>query len=77
MNKIWRVISCIAAALIAVGVVLIGAGLLTGASLHRIAELVFGGETELEDWFRGGVDRALLFWTTLKDLAVHLAGQLF
>ncbi len=77
MNRIWRVISCIAAGLIVVGIVLIGAGLLTGASLHRITELVFGGQTELEDWFRSGVDRAVLFWTTLRDLAVQMVGKLF
>ena len=77
MNRIWRVVSCIAAALIAVGVVLLGAGLLTGASLHRIAALVFGGQTELEAWFTGGVERAVLFWTTLKDLAGQMIGQFF
>lgn len=43
MTKIWRVVIWIVLLLFALGLVLGGMGWLTGASLPRMAEMVFGG----------------------------------
>ena len=72
MSRIWRVVMFIVLALAAAGVVLIGAALLTGASVPRIIELVFGGQAELEAWFRDGVDRAYALWSGALELLRNL-----
>jgi len=46
MTRAWRVVLWIVLALLAAGIVLAGAGWLTGASLPRMAELLFGGVEE-------------------------------
>ena len=40
----------------------IGAAWVTGASIHRIVELVFGGQAELDAWLREGWQRAQTVW---------------
>ncbi len=72
MSRVWRIVMFIVLALIAAGVVLAGAALLTGASIPRIIELVFGGQAELEIWFRGGVDRACALWSGALELLRNL-----
>lgn len=47
MTKAWRIVFWIAAALFAAGLVLAGAGLLSGASTSRIVNEVFGSEAGL------------------------------
>ena len=43
MAKAWRIVGWIVLILLVAGIVLGGAGWLTGASLPRMIELVFGG----------------------------------
>ena len=42
MTKAWRIVGWIVLSLLVAGVVLAGAGWLTGASLPRIADMAFG-----------------------------------
>ena len=72
MSRIWRVVLFIVLALLATGVVLIGAGWLTGASVTRIVELVFGGPAELQTWLQSGLDRANALWTGAVDWVMGL-----
>ena len=62
MSKVWRFVLYLAAALVIAGVVLLGAAWVTGASIHRIVELVFGGQAELDAWLREGWQRAQTVW---------------
>ena len=48
MTKAWRVVLWIVLALLAAGIVLAGAGWLTGASPLRMAEQLFGGVDEVQ-----------------------------
>ncbi len=73
MNRIWHMVLYVVAALLVLGIVLGGAGLLTGASAFRIAELAFGGEEELEAWIRAGTEHARSLWAGVQALL----GQLF
>ena len=43
MNKVWKVVGIIILVLVVAGIVSGGIGLLTGASLDRMVENVFGG----------------------------------
>ena len=61
MGKAWRIVLYIAAGLLAVGIVLLGAAWLTGASIVRIEELVLGGKGGLNVWLQNGVDSVLAF----------------
>ncbi len=56
MSKMWRIVLYAAAALLGLGLVLLGAGWLTGGSVSRITELVFGGPEELRVWFHDGLN---------------------
>ena len=47
MTRSWRIVLWIAAALFAAGLVLAGAGLLSGASAGRIVNEVFGSKAGL------------------------------
>ena len=67
MNKIWRIVSAIALILVALGILLLGAAWLTGASVSRIVEMVFGGQAELDAWFHAGLDRAQALWTAALE----------
>ena len=58
MNKLWRTVMTIALILVAAGIVLLGAAWVTGASIPRIIEMVFGGRDELNAWLSAGLDRA-------------------
>ena len=48
MTKSWRIIFWLAAALLVVGLVLAGAGWLSGASTGRIVNEVFGSKAGLQ-----------------------------
>jgi len=67
MNRAWRLVLFLALALVVAGVVLLGAAWLTGASIPRIVELVFGGQAELEAWFGAVMDRAAALWTAVLE----------
>ena len=43
MIRYWKIIALAAVALFVAGVLFVGAGILTGASPDRIAELLYGG----------------------------------
>ncbi len=43
MNKVWKIVGIIMLVLVIAGIVSGGIGLLTGASLDRMVENVFGG----------------------------------
>ena len=72
MSKAWRIVLFIVLGLLAAGVVLAGAGWLTGASLVRIEELVLGGKGGLQTWLQTGVDRVLAFLTGLPERIVNI-----
>ena len=72
MGKAWRVVLYIVFGLIALGLVLLGAAWLTGASVPRIEELVFGARGGLSVWLQTGVDRVLAFLTDARDLVMSL-----
>lgn len=48
MSKIWKVVGIIILVLVVAGIVAGGIGLLTGASLDRMVENVFGGWEAVE-----------------------------
>ena len=57
MNKVWKVVGIIILVLVVAGIVSGGIGLLTGASLDRMVENVFGGWDVVNmvmDSFRSG-----------------------
>ncbi len=43
MSKVWKVVGIIMLVLVIAGIVIGGIGLLTGASLDRMVENIFGG----------------------------------
>ena len=51
MSKIWKVVAILALVLVVLGAVLIVAGLVTGASLERMAGSIFGGVDEAKALF--------------------------
>ena len=51
MTKIWKFVAILAIVLVALGAVLIVAGLVTGASLERMAGSIFGGIDEMKMLF--------------------------
>ena len=65
MSRIWRVVLFIVLALLATGVVLMGAAWLTGASPARIAELVFGGPEGLRAWWENTLRSVQAVWDAL------------
>lgn len=67
MNKLWRTVMTIALILVAAGIVLLGAAWVTGASIPRIIEMVFGGRDELNAWLSAGLDRARALWAGTLD----------
>lgn len=67
MSKIWRVVITVALGLIAAGLVLLGAALLTGASVERIAELTFGGQAEMRAAVQAVLDRAGAVWAGVLE----------
>ena len=63
MSRLWRTVLIIALVLAAIGVVLLGAARVTGASIPRIVEMIFGGRDGLNAWLSAGLDRARSLWT--------------
>ena len=43
MIRYWKIIFAVVAVLLLIGLLLVGAGLITGASPDRITELLYGG----------------------------------
>lgn len=72
MSRAWRVMTFIVLALLAAGIVLLGAAWLTGASPDRIVELVFDGREGLDAWLRAGLDSARSICARLLELARSL-----
>lgn len=68
MTRAWRVVLWIVMALLAAGIVLAGAGWLTGASLPRMAELLFGGVEEAGAAAGAVVSRAMELISALGKL---------
>ena len=73
MGKAWKAVITLAALLLVLGLVLVGAAWLTGASPLRIVELVFNGRTGLRSWWDASVQSALDLW----DNAVRFVTGLF
>ena len=67
MSKVWRFVLFLALALVVAGAVLLGVAWVTGASIPRIVELVFGGQAELEAWFEAVMDRVAALWTAALE----------
>lgn len=65
MTRAWKIVCWVAAALFVVGLVLIGAGLLSGASTHRILNEAFGGQDGFRTWLDG-------LWAQLRALPALL-----
>ena len=63
MAKAWRTVLLAVLVLLAAGVVLMGAAWLTGASVPRIVELVFGGQAGLDAWAQSALRRVQAIWT--------------
>ncbi len=59
MSNTWRIVLWIAGILLAAGIVLGGAGWLTGASLPRMADVLFGGMEEARAAAQAALDRGL------------------
>ena len=72
MGRSWRAVLYIVFGMIALGLVLLGAAWLTGASLPRIEELVLGGRGGLSVWLQTGIDRVLAFLAAARDLVMSL-----
>jgi hypothetical protein len=62
MAKAWRIVLIVVVFLAAAGAVLLGAAFLTGASVPRIVELVFGGQEGFELWQRTAAGTAQRSW---------------
>ena len=65
MTKAWRVVLWIALALLVAGVVLMGAGWLTGASLPRMADMVFGSADAAKSAAHDLLTRLAALWDGL------------
>lgn len=48
MSKAWKIVGTIVLALAIAGIISAGIGLITGASIDRMVELIFGGWETLE-----------------------------
>lgn len=68
MTRTWRIVLWIAAALFAAGVVLAGAGWLSGASTSRIINEVFGNKAGLLAEMDAVKARLLAMLKTLQGL---------
>ena len=67
MGKAWRVVLWLVGLLLVIGLVLLGAAWLTGASPARIVELVFNGRTGLKSWWEAYEQSAQAFWDSARD----------
>lgn len=65
MGKAWRIVLTVVISLMVIGLVLVGAAWITGASPERIVELVFGGREGLEAWWETAVQTAQNAWDSL------------
>ena len=72
MNRIWRIVLFLTLALVAMGIVLLGAGWLTGASVPRVIELVFGGEEALNASLTDLLNRWNSLWNDLTETLLNL-----
>ena len=72
MGKAWRIVLTVVIALLVIGVVLVGAAWITGASPARIVELVFGGREGLEAWLGTVKNTAQNAWDAFTAFLVNL-----
>ena len=72
MGKAWRVVLTVVIALFVIGLVLVGAAWITGASPERIVELVFGGREGLETWWQTANSTAQNAWDSLTAFLENL-----
>ena len=68
MAKVWRIVLWCALLLLASGVVLGGVGWLTGASLPRMADTVFGGMEEAKAAAHAAVEQGVEQLQSLTEL---------
>lgn len=68
MTKAWRTVGWIVLILLAAGIVLGGAGWLTGASPSRMIDMVFGGTDAARAAAQEALDRLLGIWNGVKAL---------
>lgn len=72
MGRIWRIVLTVVVFLVVAGLVLIGAAWLTGASLVRIEELVFGGTAGFEAWRQTALQTAQSLWDAVTGFFTNL-----
>ena len=65
MSRAWRIVGTIVLVLAVAGIVSAGIGLLTGASLDRMVENIFGGSEALE----------MVLDVLLRELGALLPGE--
>ena len=68
MAKAWRIVGWIVVILLAAGIVLGGAGWLTGASLPRMIDMVFGGGAAARSAAEGALEQIGGLWDSVKAL---------
>ncbi len=67
MTRAWKFVLVFVLLLFAAGVVLLGAAWLTGASLHRVIELVFDVRAGFDAWTATVLSRANTLWAGLIE----------
>ena len=72
MGKAWRIVLTVVIALLVIGLVLVGAAWITGASPARIVELVFGGREGLEAWWETSKSALQNIWDSLTAFLANL-----
>ena len=65
MSKLWKAVGVTALALFILGLVLCGAGWLTGASPARMAELIFGGTDAAVEAGKAAMTRLSDLWRSV------------
>ena len=68
MSKAWRIFLWAAGILLVAGIVLGGAGWLTGASLPRMADILFGGMDEARAAAQAALDRGVDVLRSVADI---------
>ena len=72
MGKAWRIVLTVVIALLVIGIVMVGAAWITGASPERIVELVFGGQEGLEAWWEAAKNTVQNTWDSLTAFIDNL-----
>ena len=77
MSKAWRIFLWAAGILLAAGIVLGGAGWLTGASLPRMADVLYGGTDEARAAAQAALERGADALRSVASLFSSLVASLF